>query len=211
MRPNHSRTASARGPGHKGQGSTSSTASDSSDTGSQQLLTPASRPGSADLFPEDKDEHRGRDPSPTRNEPTVTPYDGGNVTVLGGGTKLGGSRPSSVMSHRTRSPSISVASRALNPAVGSNANGGGMRKQRSRAPRRIVPTHLGQFSQPGIGGPMMSAFTPPPLKHQPGVAFGQWPQPGPGVGVGVGVAPPPVGGMGLTNQMSMAHAMNKRL
>ncbi len=58
---------------------------------------------------------------------------------------------------------------------------------------------------------MMSAFTPPPLKHQPGVAFGQWPQPGPGVGVGVGVAPPPVGGMGLTNQMSMAHAMNKRL
>ncbi|CAK9781686.1 hypothetical protein CC85DRAFT_310040 [Cutaneotrichosporon oleaginosum] len=209
VRPPHSRHASTRsGPGHKGQGSTSSTASDSSDTGSQQLLTPASRPGSADLFPEDKEE-RGRDPSPARNEPTVTPYDGGNVTVLGGGTKLGGSRPSSVMSHRTRSPSISVASRALNPAVGSNANGGNMRKQRSRAPRRIQPTLLSQFSQPGIGGPMINAFTPP-LKHQPGMQF--WPHGQPGApGVGVGVAPPPVGGMGLANQMGMAHAMDKRL
>ncbi|BEJ15750.1 hypothetical protein CspHIS471_0503550 [Cutaneotrichosporon sp. HIS471] len=204
----HMRTASARsGPGHKGQASTSSTGSDSSDTGSQQLLTPASRPGSADLFPEDKEEQRGRDPSPARNEPTVTPYDGGNVTVLGGGTKLGGSRPSSVMSHRTRSPSISVAARALGTAVGTNANGGVMRKQRSRNMRRITPVYVGGIAQPGIGGPMMSAFTPP-LKNQSGMQY--WPHGQPGAaGVGVGVAPPPVGSMGLANQMGMA--MNKRI
>ncbi|GMK55837.1 hypothetical protein CspeluHIS016_0208930 [Cutaneotrichosporon spelunceum] len=204
----HMRTASARsGPGHKVQASTSSTGSDSSDTGSQQLLTPASRPGSADLFPEDKEEQRGRDTSPARNEPTVTPYDGGNVTVLGGGTKLGGSRPSSVMSHRTRSPSISVAARALGTAVGTNANGGTMRKQRSRNMRRITPVYVGGIAQQGIGGPMVSAFTPP-LKHQPGMSY--WPHGQPvAPGVGVGVAPPPVGSMGLANQMGMA--MNKRI
>lgn len=132
---------------------------------------------------------RGRDRSPAP-EPTVTPYDGGNVTVLGGGTKLGGSRPSSVMSSRgdrTRSPSVSIASRALLTAVGPNSNGapGSPRKPRTR--RRIIPTHIGYFGQPGIGAPMLAAFGS--HKHQPGQPY--WPQGQPGVGVGV--APPPVG------------------
>lgn len=188
---------------HKGkQSSTSSNSSDSSDTNSHtQLLTPGSRPGSADLFPEPKvkpsveDTPRGRDRSPAA-EPTVTPYDGGNVTVLGGGTKLGGSRPPSVMSSRgdrTRSPSVSIASRALLTAVGPNSNGapGSPRKPRTR--RRIIPTHIGYFGQPGIGAPMLASFGS--HKHQPGQPY--WPQGQPGagvgVGVGVGVAPPPVG------------------
>lgn len=221
VRRSHSRNASfTRGSGHKGQGSTSSNSSDSSDNGSHtQLLTPASRPGSADLFPESNGEKddisRGRDPSPSRNEPTVTPYDGGNVTVLGGGTKLGGSRPSSVMSnHRTRSPSVSIASRALGNAVGPNSNGGAPpsspRKPRTR--RRIIPTHIGYFGQPGVGAPVMGAFGAggAALKHGPPY---QWPhgQPGAAGGVGVGLAPPPVGGIGIANQMGMAHAMSKRM
>lgn len=214
--------------GHnKGQDSTSSNSSDSSDTnsGHTHLLTPASRPGSAELFGEvsakrlESEAQRGRDPSPSTPRggeaakaptpttggtaiPQVTPYDGGNVTVLGGGTKLGGggvSRSSSAMGmrghDRTRSPSVSIVSRALNTAVGPNSNGGvplpaSPRKQRTR--RRIIPTHIGYFGQPGIGGPIMGAFGSKP--PQPGAAagFGPWPhvQPGSGAGVGVGVGPP---------------------
>jgi hypothetical protein len=109
--------------------------------------------------------------------PTVTPYDGGNVTVLGGGVKLGGagagsgtaSRTGSVMSQhripydRARSPSISLASRALNTALSPNeggpqmgGGGGGGRKPRTR--RRIMPTYLGYVGQPGVGGPVPHAF-----------------------------------------------------
>lgn len=221
MRHSSRNVSFTRPNGHKGSDSTSSRSSDSSDTNSNshtQLLTPASRPGSADLLPSDKNEQvseneeehakRGRTTSPTQtrpssansNGPTVTPYDGGNVTVLGGGTKLGGSRPSSVYGSRldrTRSPSVSIASRALGNAVGPNSNGGTAttaattRKQRTR--RRIIPTHIGYFGQPGVGAPMMGAFgmnQPKPYS---------WPhgQPGgPGLGgVGVGVSPPPVNGM----------------
>lgn len=242
--------------------STSSVSSDSSLTESNsgtsasshttQLLTPATRPGSADIFtsarPRKGEVHtddegsvegekkkivpltllrkdvnkenqvgdkaslaasaspvaRGRDPSPntitasvqststavkttpnppsnstvkaepaTSPIPTVTPYDGGNVTVLGGGVKLGGggnggaSRSSSMMSQhripfdRARSPSISLASRALNTAVspgegGAGHGGGGGRKPRTR--RRIMPTYLGYVGQPGVGGPVPYAF-----------------------------------------------------
>ncbi|TXT13231.1 hypothetical protein VHUM_01632 [Vanrija humicola] len=190
------------GSGHnKGQESTSSNSSDSSDTnsGHTHLLTPASRPGSAELFaPRGGDASKA--PTPTTAVPQVTPYDGGNVTVLGGGTKLGGggvSRSSSAMGmrghDRTRSPSVSIVSRALNTAVGPNSNGGGPlpaspRKQRTR--RRIIPTHIGYFGQPGIGGPIMGAFGSKP--PQPGAAaagFGGWPHGQPG-GVGVGVGPP---------------------
>ncbi|KAL1407614.1 hypothetical protein Q8F55_007047 [Vanrija albida] len=221
---NSSHAFSARAGHNKGQDSTSSNSSDSSDTnsGHTHLLTPASRPGSADLFGEvsakrlESEAQRGRDPSPSTPRgadapktgtptpgatiPQVTPYDGGNVTVLGGGTKLGGgvSRSSSAMGmrghDRTRSPSVSIVSRALNTAVGPNSNGGvplpaSPRKQRTR--RRIIPTHIGYFGQPGIGGPIMGAFGSKP--PQPGAAggFGPWShgQPG-GAGVGVGVGPP---------------------
>jgi hypothetical protein len=131
--------------------------------------------------------------------PTITPYDGGNVTVLGGGVKLGvgGSRPSSVMSgHRTpmdreRSPSISLASRALGNAIGPQTTGG-MRKPRTR--RRIMPTYLGSLHQPGVGGPINGVFSQ--FVRQPNQAYG-----GPGgpnvwagqqqqqQSVGVGMAP----------------------
>jgi hypothetical protein len=199
---------------HRGTGSTSSVASSASDSNSNQtqLLTPASRPGSADPFlvPLPKDNRddktptpavRGRDPSPTTPRdatpssatatPTVTPYDNGNVTVLGGGVKLGGggSRPASVMSgHRTpidrsRSPSISLASRALNTALSPNGTApGSPRKPRTR--RRIMPTYLGHLGQ---AGPIMGAFgqfTPQPIQQQQQPAY-------PWGGVGVGMGPPP--------------------
>lgn len=232
MRHSSRNVSFTRPNGHKGSDSTSSRSSDSSDTNSNshtQLLTPASRPGSADLLPSDKneqeheqtseneneneDEHskRGRTTSPTSgrpssagsNGPTVTPYDGGNVTVLGGGTKLGGSRPSSVYGarlDRTRSPSVSIASRALGTAVGPNSNGGtaaaaSPRKQRTR--RRIIPTHIGYFGQPGVGAPMMGAFgmnQPKPYSWPHGQPGGPGMN---GVGVGVGVSPPPVSGVAL--------------
>lgn len=210
--------------GHKGTDSTSSHSSDSSDTNTNtQLLTPASRPGSADLFPEhngeaslkrDEEEtprgerettpedHPSRRGTPVTT-PSVIPYDGGNVTVLGGGTKLGGSRPPSSMGSRhdrTRSPSVSIASRALSNAVGPNSNGGASspgspRKHRPR--RRIMPTHLGYFGQPGIGAPVMGAFGMQSIKTgQPGFA---WPH---GGGVGVGIAPP-ASSVALANQMGM--------
>lgn len=257
-------------PSHRGSGSgsTSSTASSVSDTNSglSQLLTPGSRPGSADPFTmtaslqvldDRKAPSRGRTPSPHSpasrtvtpsstitgtpapvntgaTTPTVTPYDGGNVTVLGGGVKLGGgggggnggggrdgerdrhgaSRPSSVMSlnrtttpgDRSRSPSVSIASRALSTALGPNANvngtagaagATGARKPRTR--RRIMPTYLGHLGQPGVGGPIMGVFGQfagkPPIAG-PGVHHqGYGSQPGqmwpPPPGVGVGVAPPP--------------------
>ncbi len=219
--------------------STSSTASSVSETnsGHTQLLTPASRPGSADpfvmpAFPgrEGRKGHtpnpavtRGRTPSPdsprdsvtpstvTSVTPTVTPYDGGNVTVLGGGVKLGGSsRPSSVMStsrmplDRSRSPSVSIASRALSTAIGPNsipsstgAPPSSPRKARTR--RRIMPTYLGHLGQPGVGGPIMGVFSQFVGKGQSGYgpSSGQaWGHNQPGVGVGM--APPQmVGGMGM--------------
>lgn len=191
--------------GHSGSHSTSSVDSALSDTNSglSQLMTPGSRPDSADLFHTaasdlrdalsvDTAKSQGRTPSPTTphagagqresttpatvtgatpnpstqaqsTTPTITPYDGGNVTVLGGGVRLGGSsRPSSVMSaHRTpidrsRSPSISLASRALNSAVGPGGAGGN-RKTRTR--RRIMPTYLGSIHQPGVGGPINGVFS----------------------------------------------------
>ncbi|KAK8843351.1 hypothetical protein IAR55_007008 [Kwoniella newhampshirensis] len=242
---------------HRGSESLSSVASSVSDSnsGHTQLLTPGSRPGSADPFgvpllslsakghdiSRDRDARsrkitppmlslpRGRTPSPntpdgqtitpnTENTitpspsaptPTVTPYDGGNVTVLGGGVKLGGSasRPASAHSgnrtpiDRSRSPSISLASRALSTALGPNSNGdgtaatisgGGQRKQRTR--RRIMPTYLGHLGQPGVGGPIMGVFgqfAGKPTQSPPGGPPGF----GAGYGhVGVGVAPPPIAG-----------------
>ncbi|WRT69012.1 uncharacterized protein IL334_005994 [Kwoniella shivajii] len=215
---------------HRGSESTSSITSSVSDSnsGHTQLLTPASRPGSADPFSiptlslKDKDRSRkitppnlnnlttrGRTPSPntsgnettpgTENTvtpsqtqiptPTVTPYDGGNVTVLGGGVKLGGSsRPSSVLSHRSpmdrsRSPSISLASRALNTATAPGTDGMIPRKQRTR--RRIMPTYLGHLGQPGVGGPVMGAFQfTGPTATPSGKSNG--------ASVGVGVSPPPI-------------------
>ncbi|WVR09098.1 hypothetical protein IAU60_006160 [Kwoniella sp. DSM 27419] len=128
--------------------------------------------------------------------PSVTPYDGGNVTVLGGGVKLGGaSRPSSGMSSRSvdrsRSPSISLASRALTSATGPNANGeAAPRKQRTR--RRIMPTYLGHLGQPGVGGPVMGVFgqfAGAPKAGVPATTFA----PAPGGHVGVGVSPPVIG------------------
>lgn len=212
--------ASHRG---SGTGSTSSVASSVSEASAAQLLTPGSRPPSTDPFggpissksPTPTQTHpgsqtapplRGRTPSPsgprdsttpggaTSTTPTVTPYDGGNVTVMGGGVKLGGgggaSRPSSVMSQnrqtydRSRSPSISLASRALTSALGPNANGGA-RKVRTR--RRIMPTYLGHLGQPGVGGPIMGPFG----SLQPsGPVYGGNPPTWPGVGVGM--APPPI-------------------
>jgi len=217
---------SRRRAAHAGSDSTSSVDSNISDTNSgvSQLLTPGSRPGSADVFQTDmvKVAERGRTPSPntphvrarenktpntvtgatpaptSSTTPTITPYDGGNVTVLGGGVKLGGgSRPSSVMSgHRTpmdrdRSPSISLASRALGNAIGPQTTGG-MRKPRTR--RRIMPTYLGSLHQPGVGGPINGVFSQ--FVRQPNQAYG-----GPGgpnvwagqqqqqQSVGVGMAP----------------------
>ncbi|OCF54535.1 hypothetical protein L486_08085 [Kwoniella mangroviensis CBS 10435] len=220
---------------HRGSESTSSITSSSSmsdsNSGHTQLLTPSSRPNSADPFlipslslkEKDKERSRkitppsqtltrGRTPSPnssasmkenitpntdttlTPSTPTVTPYDGGNVTVLGGGVKLGGaSRPGSVISShrspidRSRSPSISLASRALGGATSTEGGGGGStRKQRTR--RRIMPTYLGHLGQPGVGGPIMGAFTMPQTftpSKTPGTG-------GNGGSVGVGVSPPPV-------------------
>jgi hypothetical protein len=190
--------------GHKGSHSMSSTASSQS----AQLLSPASRPPSADPFISDRSRksptptgpQRGRTPVPdTRREtstgtpvtsstPTVTPYDGGNVTVMGGGVKLGGARPSSAMStrshyDRSRSPSVSLASRALGSATGPN-NQPGQRKTRTR--RRIMPTYLGHLGQPGVGGPVPGAFG----QFAPAIQPGGW------QGVGVGMGPPPVPGMG---------------
>ncbi|OCF41921.1 hypothetical protein I317_04223 [Kwoniella heveanensis CBS 569] len=267
-----SRSKATSRASHRGSESTSSVASSVSDSnsGHTQLLTPASRPNSADPFTvpslsllkerkDDKDRlrkttppssqqalgsGRGRTPSPNSgpngsvsdgqaitpgtettigpspsatatsvSTPTVTPYDGGNVTVLGGGVKLGGSsRPSSVLSSRSshdrsRSPSISLASRALNTAVGPNSNSDGSstssgssglpRKQRTR--RRIMPTYLGHLGQPGVGGPVMGVFgqfagagaatttASGTGQKTPSTPFG-----GPGH-VGVGVSPPVVG------------------
>ena len=221
---------------HRNSGSISSNASSFSEanSGLTQLLTPASRPGSADPFAipalpirEGRKGHtptpiitRGRTPSPntprdsvtpstvTSATPTVTPYDGGNVTVLGGGVKLGGSsRPSSVMStsrtpcDRSRSPSISLSCRAFNTALSPNTTGStptSPRKTRTR--RRIVPTYLGHLGQPGVGGPIIGVFSQFAGKVQPGT-YGPppsrgWPHGQPGIGMGM---PPPqmVGGMGL--------------
>jgi hypothetical protein len=118
--------------------------------------------------------------------PTVTPYDGGNVTVMGGGVKLGGgSRPASAMAlgrtglDRSRSPSISLASRALTSALGPN---GQPNQRKARTRRRIMPTYLGHLNQPGVGGPIMGPF-------------GQFPAAPPWQGVGVGMGPPPIPGM----------------
>lgn len=148
----------------------------------------------------------GATPAPSAapsTTPTVTPYDGGNVTVLGGGVRLGGSsRPSSVMSShrnpidRSRSPSISLASRALNSAVGPNSTGG-PRKQRTR--RRIMPTYLGSIHQPGVGGPINGVFSqfiggqPPQGQtfgngQQQAVSPQMWQGPmAPGMGMGMGM------------------------
>jgi hypothetical protein len=214
---------SRRRAAHAGSDSTSSVDSNISDTNSglSQLLTPGSRPGSADVFQSEmaKVAERGRTPSPNTphgrertnktpatvtgatpapsTTPTITPYDGGNVTVLGGGVKLGGgSRPSSVMSgHRTpmdrdRSPSISLASRALGNAIGPQSTGG-MRKPRTR--RRIMPTYLGSIHQPGVGGPINGVFSQ--FVRQPNQAYGGPNGPNVWAGqqqqqsVGVGMAP----------------------
>lgn len=210
----HNRQSSSRVPSranHRGSDSTSSNNSSASENSGAQLLTPNSRPPS--IGPSYDQSSGSKSPTPTgptfrsRSEspptprdaaatpgnmgthdtstPTVTPYDGGNVTVLGGGVKLGGmSRPSSVMSlnrtpgDRSRSPSISVASRALTSAMGPNGTSTGTRKTRTR--RRIMPTYLGHLGQPGISGPFVPAI-------QPG-----WQGVG---GVGVGMGPPPVPGM----------------
>lgn len=232
--PGHERPAS-RGShrGSESQSSVSSSVSDSN-SGHTQLLTPDTRPTTADPFnvpilPMDTVKHskekeekpkttptntaRGRTTSPSAlgestvqsttptaennitprvPTPTVTPYDGGNVTVLGGGVKLGGggshSRTSSAHSSqripidRSRSPSISLASRALNTAVGPSGEG---RKQRTR--RRIMPTYLGHLGQPGVGGPAMGVFYGGNVSPG-GMGFGPGYQ-----HVGVGVSPPPVG------------------
>lgn len=232
--PEHERPASRMS--HRGSESQSSVSSSTSDSnsGHTQLLTPATRPTTADPFnvpmlstetvkdgkeKEEKPEvtptntSRGRTTSPSAlaestvqpttptiesnitprvPTPTVTPYDGGNVTVLGGGVKLGGagshSRTSSTHSShrisidRSRSPSISLASRALNTAMGPNGEG---RKQRTR--RRIMPTYLGHLGQPGVGGPAMGVFYGGSVSPG-GMGFGPGYQ-----HVGVGVSPPPVG------------------
>ncbi|WVF65576.1 hypothetical protein IAT40_000306 [Kwoniella sp. CBS 6097] len=262
-----SRSKATSRASHRGSESTSSVASSVSDSnsGHTQLLTPGSRPNSADpftvpslsLLKERKDDKlrkitppahslsRGRTPSPNPGSgsgavsdgqtatpstettiapsptatsvstPTVTPYDGGNVTVLGGGVKLGGSsRPSSVLSSRSshdrsRSPSISLASRALNTAVGPNSNSDGSgsstttssgqpRKQRTR--RRIMPTYLGHLGQPGVGGPIMGVFGQfagapgaPASASGAGQKTPSTPATVTGGHVGVGVSPPVVG------------------
>ena len=195
--------------GHKGSGSMSSNGSSQSGA---HLLTPQSRPPSTDPF---TSEHSGKSPTPTGPQrgrtpspstpregsttpctaisatPTVTPYDGGNVTVMGGGVKLGGGggpRPASAMSmrsnyDRSRSPSVSLASRALGSATGPTGQPG-QRKARTR--RRIMPTYLGHLGQPGVGGPVPGAFG----QFAPAIQPGAW------SGVGVGMGPPPVPGMG---------------
>ncbi|ODN95727.1 hypothetical protein L198_04345 [Cryptococcus wingfieldii CBS 7118] len=240
--PEHRSASRTSHRGSESQSSISSSVSDSN-SGHTQLLTPATRPSTADPFTvsivplresfrqESVDvfgdresseklkttpisQSRGRaspnalcesnvqPATPTTENtitprvptPTVTPYDGGNVTVLGGGIKLGGgagshSRSSSVQSShrtpidRTRSPSVSFASRALSSATGPN---GEPRKQRTR--RRIMPTYLGHLGQPGVGGPVMGAFNgvvSPGTSGGMGYGFGAH--------VGVGVSPPQVG------------------
>ncbi|ODN74606.1 hypothetical protein L202_06962 [Cryptococcus amylolentus CBS 6039] len=240
--PEHRSASRTSHRGSESQSSISSSVSDSN-SGHTQLLTPATRPSTADPFTvsiiplresfrqEGVDvfgdrgsseklkttpisQSRGRaspnalgesnvQPTTPNTEttitprvptPTVTPYDGGNVTVLGGGIKLGGgagshSRSSSVQSShrtpidRTRSPSVSFASRALSSATGPN---GEPRKQRTR--RRIMPTYLGHLGQPGVGGPVMGAFNgvvSPGASGGMGYGFGAH--------VGVGVSPPQVG------------------
>ncbi|WVQ81516.1 hypothetical protein IAT38_003640 [Cryptococcus sp. DSM 104549] len=253
--------------GSESQSSVSSSVSDANSGHTQLLLTPASRPSTADpfgvpLLPIQEDSAvgkatgRGKQPAPTGlvmprgraadgqgvlaelespstatatagatpstpttettitprvPTPTVTPYDGGNVTVLGGGVKLGGgggsasggpgSRGSSAHgSHRnpldrSRSPSISLASRALNTALGPNSGPGGEgRKQRTR--RRIMPTYLGHLGQPGVGGPVMGAFGQFAGNVSPGGGMSMGGMGMGGMGyqqhVGVGVAPPPI-------------------
>ncbi|WWC91262.1 uncharacterized protein L201_006205 [Kwoniella dendrophila CBS 6074] len=143
-------------------------------------------------------------PSTTVNQqtPTVTPYDGGNVTVLGGGVKLGGlsnsansSRPSSVMSHhgRSRSPSVSITSRALNTVTGPDGlpTTTSSRKQRTR--RRIMPTYLGHLNQPGVGGPILGVFGQFQGTTNPSTST---PSKTGGTSVGVGVSPPPINVVG---------------
>jgi hypothetical protein len=141
--------------------------------------------------------HQARMPMPVApappagsTTPTILGYDNGNVTVIGGGVRLGApSRPPSAAAHRTRSPSISVASRALNTAIGPTSAGGG-RSKRTR--RRINPTYLGSHTQPGMNGPVMNAQQP----GQPGSVF--WPAPPafqsmrmpPGLSVGLGMGFP---------------------
>lgn len=195
---------------HRGTGSTSSTSSAASEMSGAQLLTPSSRPPSVDPYsdahssksPTPTGPQRGRSSSPSQSTPrelnpaapstaasatpTVTPYDGGNVTVMGGGVKLGGgSRPASAMAlgrtglDRSRSPSISLASRALTSALGPN---GQPTQRKARTRRRIMPTYLGHLNQPGVGGPIMGPF-------------GQFPAAQPWQGVGVGMGPPPIPGM----------------
>ena len=196
---------------HRGTGSTSSTSSAASEMSGAQLLTPSSRPPSVDPFcdaessksPTPTGPQRGRSTSPSQSTPrelssatpnattapipTVTPYDGGNVTVMGGGVKLGGgSRPASAMAlgrtglDRSRSPSISLASRALTSALGPN---GQPTQRKARTRRRIMPTYLGHLNQPGVGGPIMGPFGQFPAAAPP------W------QGVGVGMGPPPIPGM----------------
>ena len=206
---------------HRGSGSGSTSSIESDNSGPTQPITPDSRPPSVDtfsahMFPGSKVVEettadspdivpRGRDRSPTTPRPdshspgstptpAVTPYDGGNVTVLGGGIKLGGmSRPGSRTPHdRSRSPSVSLASRALSSAMGP-----GGRKVRTR--RRIMPTYLGHVGQPGVGGPVMGAF------GMGAVPPGGWPSTGApagtGLGVGVGVGPPLIGARGMGGGM----------
>ncbi|KAK4684279.1 hypothetical protein P7C73_g5907, partial [Tremellales sp. Uapishka_1] len=205
--PSSSEDDDARG--HSSMSSITSSLSENS--GRTQLLTPASRPASTDPFAvpflpmklSKTPISRGRTPSPADGSatpsstggtvvptPSVTPYDGGNVTVLGGGVKLGGaSRPSSIMStsraphDRTRSPSVSLAGRALNSALGPGTPPSSPRKQRTR--RRIMPTYLGHVGQPGIG-PVMGVFQYPSGK--------QWNvQPGGGMAGGLGMRPMTLG------------------
>lgn len=144
-----------------------------------------------------------------KDTPSVTPYDGGNVTVLGGGVKLGGSSRASSAANRSsangtpfdrsRSPSISLASRALNTALGPNMGSPGASPRKARR-RRIIPTYLGGISQ---AGPVMGAFSQFAGKIQPGgyqfahQPFPHGPAPPPGLspppmGVGVGMSPPPM-------------------
>ncbi|KAL7421365.1 hypothetical protein Q5752_004250 [Cryptotrichosporon argae] len=213
-----------------------STASDASNT--YQLVTPSTESFALPALPD----KRGRTPSATSATssssatdatkpaaPTVTPYDGGNVTVVGGGTKLGAtpshSRASSLFGGsrgggaRSRSPSISAGSRALGNAVGANSNGAGapgapLAPRKTRTRRRIHPTYLGPFGQPGVGGPVPSAFgyAPKPIPYTAvapgmseltgvsGVAAPAWPSAQPSA---IGLALPPLHGKQMASQMGM--------